>query len=524
VTNVSNVHDRVCREIDRSAETRPSLWVWIIIWAIALATRLLASFLLPNAEQDGYSYAEKIAQLSANLIAGSFRLADLFGFWLPLFQFAAAIPNVWINHPLLAGKILSSLCGATSCVLVFSITEKVTRNIALAGLTFALLVLNPLHILYSAAAMTDVPYGCLILASLWFLLQNRWLGAIIFAAMAESVRIEAWALILLLPLLQWAHQRRVSPLIIAILFLPPLGWLLISHLATGDAFAYFAERARYHAAYLDSYPTRREFALADINRDAVYFLLGANRIVFLGLLFASGVLIFQAVRRSHRVSWPVLFVAGYAVALLGFVLFAYVAKRQPVLFPRYALVFFALGLPLLAWLLQLLIAWHRHPADGTRAGSPCHFGMKCVAAILIAFCFWQAKGQMPIISKVRDDFRAHRQIADAVANALQQSPDDESRCFSDNPAVRVLSRLPPERFVRSATTPVAARQDIGVFQAFLREQRVAYLVFTRIEDSLPVKFYPQLGRNGQTDTGNFQLIAVASSPFGPDVWLYRVRD
>jgi hypothetical protein len=87
-----------------------------------------------------------------------------------------------------------------------------------------------------------------------------------------------------------------------------------------------------------------------------------------------------------------------------------------------------------------------------------------------------------------------------------------------------LSRLPPERFVRSATTPVATRQDIGVFQAFLREQRVAYLVFTRIEDSLPVKFYPQLGRSGQTDTGNFQLIAVASSPFGPDVWLYRVRD
>jgi hypothetical protein len=505
--------DPVCCQIDGSAQTRPSLWVWIILWVIALATRLLAAFLLPNAEQDGYSYAEKIAQLSANLTTGSFRLADLFGFWLPLFQFAAAIPNVWINHPLLAGKILSSLCGATSCVLVFSITEKVTRNIALAGLAFALLVLNPLHILYSAAAMTDVPYGCLVLASLWFLLQNRWLGAIIFAAIAESVRIEAWALILLLPLLQLAHQRRVSPLLIAILFLPPLGWLVIGYLATGDPFAFFADRVRYNASYFDFHPTRRAFTYKDISRDVVYFLLGANRTVFLASIAATGVLIFKAIRQPRRLDWPVAATAAYFLAPLGFVLFLYVTKGQPVLLPRYALSFFALGLPLFAWVLHLLI---KNP-------KPAWLG-KLAAGTAVAFCFWQAKQQMPIIFKVLDDFRAHREVAHALVAALQQSPDHESRCFSDNAAVRVLSRLPPERFVRSATAPVATRQDIVAFQAFLREQRVAYLVFIRTEDSLPVRFYPQLGRSDQTDTENFQLITVASSPFNPDVWLYRLRD
>ncbi|MDQ2823848.1 MAG: hypothetical protein M3R29_00150, partial [Verrucomicrobiota bacterium] len=157
-----------------------------ILWSIAFTTRLTAAFFLPNAEQDAYSYAEIIARISANL--GHFRLTDLYSFWLPLFQFTAAIPNVWIDNPLLVGKILSGLCGATSCLLVFAITEKLTRNLVFAGVTFALVVCNPLHILYSAASMTDVPHACLVLASLWLLLQERWIGAAIFAAIAESVR------------------------------------------------------------------------------------------------------------------------------------------------------------------------------------------------------------------------------------------------------------------------------------------------------------------------------------------------
>ena len=101
-------------------------------------------------------------------------------------QIAAAILNRWIDNPLLAGKILSSLCGAISCVLVFAITEKLTRSVLLASAVFALVVLNPLHILYSAACMTDVPHACLVLASLFFLLRDRWLVAAVLAAIADE--------------------------------------------------------------------------------------------------------------------------------------------------------------------------------------------------------------------------------------------------------------------------------------------------------------------------------------------------
>jgi uncharacterized membrane protein len=162
--------------------------VWIILWLLALVTRLWAAFYLPNAEQDGYSDAITIARLSTALASGHFHLADLYGFWLPLFQFVAALPNVWINDPLLCGKVLSGLCGATSCILVFAIAQRLTTQIFLSYAAFTLVLLSPLHLLYSAACMTDIPFGCLLLASLFFVLEEKWMAAFICAALAGGVR------------------------------------------------------------------------------------------------------------------------------------------------------------------------------------------------------------------------------------------------------------------------------------------------------------------------------------------------
>ena len=115
--------------LDGKRSIGPSFW--IAVWVLALVSRLWAAFYLPNAEQDGYSDAETIARLTAGLSNGQFRLADLYGFWLPLFQFVAAILNIWLRDPLLAGKIVSSVCGGASCVLVFAIAHRLTRRMAL---------------------------------------------------------------------------------------------------------------------------------------------------------------------------------------------------------------------------------------------------------------------------------------------------------------------------------------------------------------------------------------------------------
>src|SRR6185312_4331312 len=95
--------------------------------------------------------------------------------------------------------------------------------------------------------------------------------------------------------------------------------------------------------------------LADLGTDSDYFLLGANQIVFFVSLAAIGLSVFQFLREPRRLSWPAAVTAAYVVALFGLLLLAYVTKRQPVILPRYSLVFFALGLPLAAWLLQYVL-------------------------------------------------------------------------------------------------------------------------------------------------------------------------
>jgi len=489
---------------------RANPWIWFTIWTVSLGSRLLAAFLLPNAEQDGYSYADKIDLLTKHL--AQLGWSELYVIRLPLFQLTSAVANVFLHNALLAGKILSGLCGAISCVLVFALTKRLTQSLVWAGIAFALVLTNPLHLLYSAACMTDVPHVCLVLASLWFLLQERWLGAAICAALAGSVRLESWALIPLLPLLQFVRQRRISLFALVLLLLPPLLWLLISYMAKGDPFAYFADRAAYHANYLDFYPTRHGFALADLRTDADYFLLGANEIIFLASLAAIGLTIFQFVRQSDRASWPALSTSAYIAALFGLLLLAYVTKRQPVILPRYSLIFFALGLPLAAWLLQYVL-------------DHCQPRLVIVGAAILLGCFTvgEWRRQIPIITKVRDDFGAHEQICRALKSALPQL-EPGACCFSDDVAIRVLSGLPPSRFLRSAIAPAAAWREKAVFESYLQEQHGALLVFARIEDSIPPKVLPDLGRVSSADVGKFEFVIMAPSSFGPDIWLYRVRD
>jgi hypothetical protein len=491
---------------------RVGMPVWLVLWTVALVAHLAAALWIPNAEQDGYSYAEIISQWSSALSSGRFRLADLFGFWLPLFPFAAAIPNIWMGNALLVGKILSALCGATSCLLVFAIVRKLTRNLVLSALSFAILVSSPLYLLYSAACMTDVPEACLILASLWFVLHKRWIAAALIAAVAEGVRLESWVLVIALPALQVGYERRISVLSLTILLVPPLAWLAISQLATGDPLAFFAKRARYQQMYMDFYPTRHGFTFSDVRRDFEYFLLGANRGVVLAGSAAGILSLWRALQGQKRVSFDVATMLTYAVAFAGLISLAYLTKRQPVLLPRYGLLFFGVGLPLFMWLLRYSFQpWQRWWIP------------KLISAAAIVLCLWEAKRQVPTISKVFADYRAHRQIAGVLTAAIQQWPSPNQRCFSDNPAVRILSQLPADRFVRSESAPRSAWEHVSGFESYLRENDVGYLVFTEAENSLPTKFYRDLGRRSEESSSRFQFVAFAPSPFAPDIWLFRVR-
>src|SRR3954451_8184764 len=118
---------------------RRSLLFAVLLTVVALISRVWAAWALPNAEQDGYSYAEIIAQLTRHFQTSEFRLADVYGFWLPLFQFVTAGLNLFIQDALVSGKIVNVICGTISLVLVSDITRRLTGRLWTGLLAFVLL-------------------------------------------------------------------------------------------------------------------------------------------------------------------------------------------------------------------------------------------------------------------------------------------------------------------------------------------------------------------------------------------------
>src|SRR5260370_18305865 len=132
---------------------------------------------------------------------------------------------------------------------------------------FVLVALNPLHIVKSASAMTDVPHAFFVLASLYLVLESRWIPAASLAALAGLTRVDSWMLIALIPLIQFFKERRVSPIALAILLMPPLFWFWISWKATGNWLATFETRKHYLDWLLSVNPSFARFSVQHILRD-----------------------------------------------------------------------------------------------------------------------------------------------------------------------------------------------------------------------------------------------------------------
>src|ERR1051325_6526952 len=99
----------------------------ILFFASAIP-RLLGAFFLPNAFGDAYVYIQEIGMLSTKISSGSFRLTDLFGFWLPLYQLICAVINVFVKNGFYSGKVIAALFGAGACVFVHLVALRLTSN------------------------------------------------------------------------------------------------------------------------------------------------------------------------------------------------------------------------------------------------------------------------------------------------------------------------------------------------------------------------------------------------------------
>jgi hypothetical protein len=490
-----------------------------------MTPRILAAFFLPNAFGDAYVYIRDIGTMSTKLRSGAFGLGDLYGFWLPLFQFLSALINVFVGNGFYSGKVVSALFGGAVCLLVYLVTLQLTAHRTASLLAFLLIALNPLHIFYSASAMTDVPHAFFILASLYFCLRQRWILAAAFAALAGLTRMESWMFIALIPTIQFLKERRISIIALLILLVPPLFWFYVSWKATGNWRTCFSARQQYHDWLLAANPTLAHFSWAHILRDGAMLLVSTDVAVMIAA-FVAGWFVIKKIATAARfpnraaralpngqanapiavsddataITPPVIFFFGF----LALIVVAYLTGTQPIIFPRYGLILFTLGTPLLA---GTYLRLSKQTPQLTRA----------LLISVIVICGLDASVELAGSIGLLNQISAQRVVADYLHANFK--PDLAGRIFCDDGTVQVMSGIATERFLISPDAP----HDREGFVSYLKDQRVVLLVITGNEDSTPAKLFPEL-RDGTT-TDAFEQVAQSSTGFPPmEIWVYRVRD
>lgn len=470
---------------------------WALLLLISAVPRILAALFLPNEEGDPYSYLQAIQIMRATLVGGTFSISELFGFWLPMYQFICAVISSLVGHPLYVAKLFSAVCGTGVCLLVFGVSLQLTANRLLSLLAFALIALNPIHIMYSAFSMSDVPHALLVMSSLYFAVKKRWVFASSAVAVGGLMRPESWIFIGVLPALQWSLCRRVSLTGLFVSLSSPLLWIYISWAATGDPFEYFKVRNDYIAELLSSNPGLQSFSPSVAAIDLRTLFYSSGPAVIIAGLIVGWLLIRHTVRQlneRHPTSTGVVVTVAYFFASLGFLLFAYFTKNQPTIFARYCLVVYALGLPLLAWTLCATKKWKHGRA---------------LAVTLAGLCFLQFAFQL------RDGSSFLRQVSQKriVANYLRDNfqPGSGLKVFCDDDTVKILAGLPLESFLSSSGSPV----DSNSFLEHLRANRVEYLVYEKRDKSAVVPLFRDL------EEGRIEKLFRLVSSRNVDIRLYR---
>jgi hypothetical protein len=483
-----------------------TLWPTLVL--VSGVPRITGAFVLPNAFGDAYVYIRDIGTLSTKIANGTFALTDLYGFWLPLYQLISAVVNVFLRNGFYAGKIVSALFGIGSCLLVYSITLRLTASHKAALLGFTLIALNPLHITYSASAMTDVPHAFFVLGSLYFILRRGCVLAAIFAALAGLTRVESWMFIALIPAIQLLRERRISITTLFILAVPPLFWFYISWKATGNWLQCFETRQSYHDWLLAMNPALAHFSLSSVLRDGAILIISTDIAVLISAFIAGWILLRHLPRSFTTHGLPenlrgILAPLVFFFAFFGLLVTAYLTHQQPMIFPRYGLLLFSLGIPILAWTFLRV-----------RQQKPLWARRLLVSAI--ALCIFDAGIQLVGSVGSLNQTSAQRAVADYLHAHIE--PNSKAFIFSDEGTVSVMSGIPEQKFLTSSDTP----SDREAFLGFLKEKNVEYLVFVSKGDSTPAKLFPELNDGHQV--GPFVPVMHSKSRFlRMDIWLYRVR-
>jgi hypothetical protein len=490
-----------------SAWSIPSL---VTVTLIALVLRIVGAFMLHREPfGDAYCYIEQMAAYRSEVVSGKFSINYLYGFWLPLYQFFCSLITLVVNQPVYVGKLVSAVTGAGVCVLVYLCSYVLTSNQKVSLVAALAIALNPFHLQYSSAAMTDVPHALMVISCMYFVMTERWTLAACFGTAAGLIRLDSWMLLVIVPVIQLMRQRKIPVLTILILAIAPAFWLFVCWRATGDWLASFHAHDEYVRARLTAHPEFNTITLDRTWIDANRLAYSANIAVLAGCFVALWFL-FREWRKTPRPfaaplasrQFAVLFsTLSFVFGYFSFISVAYFTKNQSDIWPRYGLILLGLGLPALAYSAQRF------------AGSPSILAKLALAVTLIAGAT-QYKTQAEDLWR----FASTNDRSQTIASYLKQAyaADPSIKIFCDQTEVRVLSGIPRGQFFDSWFVP----KDRAGFIKYLQSKGIKFLVIPQeSETSTPGQLYPGLIK----ETGDL-FEAVIPDPEGQRLdSLYRIR-
>jgi hypothetical protein len=506
--------------------TKPQL---LVLSFIALAPRVIGALWLPNAFGDAYAYSEQIYYMRRALVAGSFSWSNLFGFWLPLYQLLCAILSALVGNPFYVPKLVSAVSGAGVCIIVFLLTWELTQNNFVSIASFALVAVNPYHVLYSSSAMTDVPHAFFILVCAFCCMKERWLLASLCGLSAGLMRIESWVLVPLIPLMQLLKQGRSSlfpgresrallarvltaslfNLRCLILILGPALWLFVSWRASGSPWKYFEIRNQYIVETLSASPWLATFAPWRVGFDFVRLIYTANPVVLLVCCTTALLMLIKTckshisfrgcspVGRGNTSLWstlPTMHISGagrigelrnsqnertnsaaimllFFFSHLTFLLLAYFTRNQPEIWPRYGLLFFTLGVPIFARHVAAIPVTSLFP-NAAVPGRQRLLLYVTATVFTLQFCV-----QLVDVTRFTVQSDPNKIAAEFLED--QHLADRSLKVYCEDGAIRVLSRIPLEEFKDQYNFPA----DSAGFLRSLRQNQIRLLVHKDVPGS-----------------------------------------
>ncbi|MEK6333577.1 MAG: hypothetical protein AABM67_01430 [Acidobacteriota bacterium] len=453
---------------------------------------------------DAYCYIEQVTSMRWKMAAGTFSVADLFGFWLPLYQFVCSIFSLAVNEPVYVSKLVSAVAGTGICILVYLCANILTSNQKLSLAAALAIALNPFHIQYSMSAMTDMPHALLVIGCLYFVLIGKWTLAACLGAAACLIRLESWTLIAVFPTVEYLRRRKVPILNTLIIATGPAFWLFICWVAKGTPFASFQAQRQYMLSRLAAHPEFGQLTFDRMLIDANRLLYGVNVAVLAGCIVGLVLLVRQWQKNREWLRANDLMVClTFFSAYLGFIALAYLSKKQSDIWPRYGLVMFALGLPVLAYSAKQILRSSSVLAKG---------GL----AFVLVLGLLQFRTQGEDLAR----FVTQKTRPEIIANYLRQEyvADPSIKIFCDSPEVRIISGIPGEHYYHSFSEGVP--RDREGFVGFLRQNGITLLVIPEeTETSTPSQLYPGLVK----ETGGiFESIVPPPDDRRADS-LYRLR-